>query len=171
MSSAANFSSSEFHALEATVRAMSSLSMASSLFVQITFLGSNLFQTPINRLIFYATFGNIFANIATMIARDSVIEGGDDTNALCQFQGFFLQWFVGGDALWVFCMALNVYLTLFRHYTPRDLRKLEWRYLIACYGMPFVPAVVLLSIRTSGGPIYGRSTVSLPHIMMSRHGF
>lgn len=164
-----NLSPPQLKAIVGTERAMSSLSIASSLFVLGTFLGSNLFQTPINRLIFYATFGNILANVATMIGR-SGLHNRTETNALCQFQGFFIQWFVGADSLWIFCVAFNVYLTLFRYYSPRDLRKLEWRYFLVCYGIPFVPALVFLCINTDArGPIYGRATVSLAHRTMN-HG-
>ncbi|KAI1905974.1 hypothetical protein LOZ12_006423 [Ophidiomyces ophidiicola] len=82
--------------------------------------------------------------------------GAGDTTSLCRFQAFFIQWFTSADALWNFCMACNVYLVLFRRYSLPELRKLEWKYAILCYGLQFVPALVFLFIKTaSRGRIYG----------------
>jgi hypothetical protein len=86
------FSPTQDHAIESTLRACSAVSLATSTFVVSTFLGSNFFQTPINRLIFYATLGNVLANVALMVGHAGIRAGGD--SALCQFQAFFLQWFV-----------------------------------------------------------------------------
>jgi hypothetical protein len=38
-------------------------------------------------------------------------------------------------------MACNVYLTFFQKYNAAQLKKLEWKYFLTCYGVPFVPAV------------------------------
>jgi hypothetical protein len=86
------FSPSQDYAIESTLRACSAVSLATSAFVMSTYLGSNLFQTPVNRLIFYATLGNVLANVGTMIGHAGLRAGGD--SALCQFQAFFLQWSV-----------------------------------------------------------------------------
>jgi hypothetical protein len=68
------------------------------------------------------------------------------------------------DALFTFAMACNVYLTFFKQYDGASLRKLEWRYLIFCYGVPFVPAVIFLFIDTdSRGKIYGSANVRRSH--------
>lgn len=60
-------------------------------------------------------------------------------------------------------MALNVYLTVFKKYSSHRLQKLEIRYIIACYGIPFIPAIVFLFIsRNRGGvekPIFGPATL------------
>jgi hypothetical protein len=45
------------------------------------------------------------------------------------------------DSLWTLAMACNVYLTFFRKYNAAQLKKLEWKYFLACYGIPFPPAV------------------------------
>lgn len=69
------------------------------------------------------------------------------------------------DALWTFAMAFNVYLTFFHKYDASKLRSLEWKYLVLCYGLPFIAALVMLFISTSSkGPIYGSATVSIPFI-------
>lgn len=68
------------------------------------------------------------------------------------------------DALFTFAMACNVYLTFFKQYDAQSLRKLEWRYLTICYGVPFIPAIVFLFIDTEErGKIYGSANVSFSH--------
>lgn len=64
------------------------------------------------------------------------------------------------DALWAFCMACNVYLTFFHKYDADRLRRLEWKYLLCCYGLPFIPALSYFFIETKErGRIYGSATV------------
>lgn len=58
-------------------------------------------------------------------------------------------------------MACNVWLSFFRSYDAHALRKLEWKYLVACYGIPFVPAIALLFLETQNrGKAYGTAVVS-----------
>lgn len=65
------------------------------------------------------------------------------------------------DALWTFAMACNVYLTFFHSYDTSQLRRLEIKYLLGCYGIPFVTAFVFLFIRSaSRGKVYGSALVS-----------
>lgn len=40
------------------------------------------------------------------------------------------------DALWVFCMALNVMLVFYRSFDQPQLRRLEKWYLLFAYGLP-----------------------------------
>lgn len=57
-------------------------------------------------------------------------------------------------------MALNVYLTVFKKYTTKRLKNLEIIYICACYGVPFIPAMVFLFPKDKGGtPIYGSATL------------
>lgn len=59
-------------------------------------------------------------------------------------------------------MACNVYLTFFRQYNADQLRQLEWKYVIGCYGLPFIPAFVYFFIHTpSRGPVYGSAIVRI----------
>ena len=78
----ANFSTLE--------RVASVLSLSGCAFIAITFLTSKAFHKPINRLVFYASMGNIFTNIATIIAR-AAVETKHYNGAMCQFQGFLIQ--------------------------------------------------------------------------------
>ena len=71
--------------------------------------------------------------------------------------------FLPADALWNLAMAINVYLTLFKKYNAQQLKALEWRYHIMCYGAPFVVALTYLFISTPArGKMYGPATVNFP---------
>jgi len=53
-------------------------------------------------------------------------------------------------------MAINVYLTVFKNYHASDLKKLEWRYILVCYGVPFIVGFTLCFCSSdSRGKIYG----------------
>lgn len=71
------------------------------------------------------------------------------------------------DALWIFCMACNVYLTIFHKYDASHLKALEWKHAIFCYGLPLIPAFVLLFIETeSRSHVYGSAIVSTSLVFM-----
>jgi hypothetical protein len=71
--------------------------------------------------------------------------------------------FMPADALWTFAMAFNVYLTFFHKYDAARLRSLEWKYVLLCYGIPFIPSFVYFFVRTEAkGPIYGSAVVKFP---------
>ncbi|OJD23124.1 hypothetical protein ACJ73_05520 [Blastomyces percursus] len=151
-------SRSQIHAIEASVRAMSAVSVTSSFFVIASFLWSKLFQTPVNRLMFYATWGNVLANVGTIIGGAGISHGSG--SSLCRCQAFLLQWFLPTNALWILCMAINVYLTTSHKYRPSELKRLEWRYFIMCYGVPLIPAFAFLFVETkASGPVYGAAVI------------
>ncbi|KAI9155239.1 Cytochrome P450 monooxygenase astJ [Paramyrothecium foliicola] len=135
---AQTLSSEYFAAIEAIERACSALSLAGSILIISTFLYSEAFRKPINRLVFYATFGNVFSNVGTMVSR-SVIDL--PASKECQVQAFLIQMFIPADAYWTLAMAINVYLRFYKRYDADQLRRLEWVYLLCCYGVPFVPAL------------------------------
>ncbi|KAN0099882.1 hypothetical protein V8E51_013657 [Hyaloscypha variabilis] len=144
----------DFSSIQTAERVASILSLVGCFFVVITFCSSPTFHTPINRLIFYASFGNILSNIATLISRQGVLAG--QNSVLCQLQAFFIQQWMPADSLWSFCMALNVYLTFYKRYTTTQLKSLEWKYFLVCYGMPLIPSVTLLCLNgKERGKIYG----------------
>ncbi|KAL2863483.1 putative cAMP receptor-like protein [Aspergillus lucknowensis] len=149
-----SLSASQLSAISATERTCSTVSLAATSIIVVSFLSSRSFRKPINRLVFYASFGNIMANVATLISQSGISAGAH--SELCQVQAFLIQWFMPADALWTFAMASNVYLTFFHKYSPEQLRRLEWKYLILCYGLPFIPAFVYFFIRSSSrGNVYG----------------
>ena len=78
--------------------------------------------------------------------------------------------FMPADALWTFAMACNVWLTFFHKYDSEQLRRLEVKYLVACYGLPFIPAFMYFFIETkTRGKIYGAATVSAPTVSGQSH--
>lgn len=76
---------SDFDAIE---RACSVFSLLGCIFIITTFLFSKSFRKPITRLVFYASFGNLLTNVATIMARSYV---SVPTSPACQFQGFLIQ--------------------------------------------------------------------------------
>lgn len=79
----------QLRSLELTERIASCLSLAGTMFVMITFLYSSAFRKPINRLIFYATWGNTICNAATLMSQSGMRAGKN--SPLCQIQGFLIQ--------------------------------------------------------------------------------
>lgn len=70
-------------------RVCSALSLLGGLFVITSFSVSDAFrQRAINRMVFFATFGNILTNVATLMTTAFT----DNINSFgCQFQGFLVQ--------------------------------------------------------------------------------
>ena len=152
------FSQSQTSAMVITERVNASLSMVSILFVMVTYIGASGFDKPINRLIFFASFGNMGSAIASLISADGPFAGVQAP--LCQFQAFLVQMFLGVDCYWAFCMAVNVYLVFFRNYSTDQLRSLDLWYLLACYGLSFVPALIFIFVSTPDqGRVYGNAEI------------
>ncbi|KAL9006906.1 MAG: hypothetical protein Q9188_000361 [Gyalolechia gomerana] len=144
----------QVNALAITERVVSVFSIIGIFFILFTFYFLKSFHKPINRLIFFASFGNLGMNIACLIAEDGI--SSEPNSGLCTFQAFLIQMFLGVDAFWACCMAWNVYLAFFHKYTARQLRHLDKWYLLGCYGASFVPALTLAFIDTTRrGRIYG----------------
>lgn len=153
-----SMTSNQLLAMVVTERVNSCLSLLGIFFVIATYLFNPDFNKPINRLIFFASFGNMGSNVAGLISEAGPQLG--QFSALCQFQAFLVQMFLGVDVYWAFCMAINVYLVFFRHYTVEQLRALDVHYLLACYGLSFIPALVFLFIDTSEqGRVYGPAII------------
>jgi hypothetical protein len=69
----------------------SSFSLIGCVFIIGTFCFCDAFHKPINRLVFYASFGNLMASIAFMMAGLYI---DLPTSAGCQTQGFLLDMYV-----------------------------------------------------------------------------
>jgi hypothetical protein len=76
--------------IEIAERVSSVFSVLGAILIITTFLYDNRFRKPVNRLVFYASWGNLFANVATLISREGIKRGIE--GPLCQFQGFLIQW-------------------------------------------------------------------------------
>ena len=149
---------SQYQAVVLAERVGSCLSIGGIIFIITTYLFARGFDKPINRLIFYASFGNLGSNIGALISENGPNAGA--ASAICQFEAFLVQMFLGVDCYWALCMAVNVYLIFFRNYTVDRLRSLDIAYLLACYGLSFIPAFVFLFISTdSRGRMYGPATI------------
>jgi hypothetical protein len=81
----------QYYAIEAVSRASSVLSLTGSFFVVGTFLFSNHFRSAINRLFFYASWGNILTNVGSLMSRAPIEDGVN--RPFCQFQAFILEWY------------------------------------------------------------------------------
>ena len=79
----------QLDAIQTAERVSSVLSVMGCIFVIVTYWYFKAFHKPINRLVFYASFGNLFTNVATIISRSGIAAGV--TSPLCQFQGFIIQ--------------------------------------------------------------------------------
>ena len=83
------FTELQLHSLQDVERVVSVLSLVGTIFVMITFLSCSHFRKLINRLIFYASFGNVLMAIGTLISREGIKYGPD--SSLCQFQAFLIH--------------------------------------------------------------------------------
>ncbi|EXU95023.1 7 transmembrane receptor domain protein [Metarhizium robertsii] len=148
---------SQLEAISAIARACSVLSLLGCLFTIVTFCYSRSFHKPINRLVFYASFGNMLSNIGTLMSRTFF----ENVNSFgCQFQAFLIQLFMPADAFWTLAMAINVHLTFYFKFDAERLRRMEIPYLIGCYGIPLVPAFVFLFIKNHhGAHVYGNASL------------
>ncbi|AEO56778.1 hypothetical protein MYCTH_2302067 [Thermothelomyces thermophilus ATCC 42464] len=138
-------------------RTTSVFSLIGCMVVISTFSFSKAFHKPINRLVFYATWGNLMTNVATLMGRSFI----DDINqAGCQLQAFLIQMFMPADAFWMLAMAVNVHLTFYQKFDAQRLRKMEILYLLLCYGIPFIVALVPIFVSTpEKGRMYGDATL------------
>ncbi|KAF1841632.1 family A G protein-coupled receptor-like protein [Cucurbitaria berberidis CBS 394.84] len=146
-------------AIEVATRTTSVFSVLGSTFIITTFLWFPFFRKPINRLVFFATWGNILANVATLMSTSAIPKHRDMLSQLCEFQGVLIQWFMMADSLWVFCMALNVFLVFFYAYDSHQLRHLEKWYLLFAYGVPAIPALIYVILDHTGHRILGPATL------------
>jgi hypothetical protein len=86
------FTMEELNVVEIVERTMSPISILGSLFVIISFLTCpSLNQKSVNRLIFYASWGNMITNVATLISISGLQAG--PRSGLCETQGFLIQWY------------------------------------------------------------------------------
>lgn len=82
----------QLFAISVTERVCSAISLLGTTIIITTFLASRSFRKPINRLVFYASWGNLMTNIATMVSQSGIQAGTN--SCLCRFQAFMIQWSV-----------------------------------------------------------------------------
>ena len=77
--------------LDGVERSMSIVSILGCIFMITTFLiCEDIRRKAFNRLLFLASFGNIFSNVATLISTSGVSAG--DHSAICKMQATLIQW-------------------------------------------------------------------------------
>ncbi|KAM0489464.1 hypothetical protein ACHAP8_012551 [Fusarium lateritium] len=99
-------------------------------------------------MLFYASFGNMMCNVATLISNSFV---NQPNSAGCQTQAFLIETFMFADVFWALAMASNVYLTFYHRFDGVKLRKLEPLHISLCYGIPFIIAITFLFVRNGDG--------------------
>ncbi|KAJ4414537.1 hypothetical protein N0V82_007883 [Gnomoniopsis sp. IMI 355080] len=153
----ADITEEQLQAFTIVERVASIPSLLGCVLILTSFCMSKAFHKPINRLVFYASIGNLMTNVSTIIARSYI---GDGNSAGCQLQAFLIQMFMPADAFWTLAMAVNVYLTFYCKYDAQKLRKMEIPYLLCCYGLPFIVALTFIFIETTEkGRMYGNATI------------
>lgn len=83
-----------------------------------------------------------------------------DSARCAEFRLVDMVRFIPADAFWNLAIAVNVYMKLFKNYNADQLKALEWKYHLCCYGGPFIIALAYLFIDTSSrGRVYGPAIV------------
>lgn len=85
---AADLTEATLNGFSIVERVCSVLSLLGCIVIIGTFCASKSFHKPINRLVFYASFGNMMTNVATLMARSYL---SDIMSPGCQFQAFLIQ--------------------------------------------------------------------------------
>ena len=80
---------SQTQALVITERINAVVSLLGIAFILSTYLFTPYFNKPINRLVFYATWGNLGSHVASLISEAGPNAGPNAP--LCQFQAFLVQ--------------------------------------------------------------------------------
>ncbi|KAL1656785.1 hypothetical protein SLS61_000581 [Didymella pomorum] len=152
--------------LEVATCTSSVVSILGSLFIISSYLCLAYIRRPTTRLIFYATWGNIVTNAATLVSVSAVPAGSVGASTLCQAQSFLIQWFMLADPFWVFCMALNVGIIFkVKRFDGSKITDYERWYGLIVYGIPAtIPIAYLIHDQLSSHSIIGTAIVSLVNL-------
>ncbi|RGP67963.1 hypothetical protein FSPOR_5624 [Fusarium sporotrichioides] len=140
--------SSQASAISAIERTCSVPSLLGSLFIIATYCSSKQFQKPISRMLFYASFGNMMSNVATLMSQSFTSQ---PDSAGCQTQAFLIETFMFADVFWALAMATNVYLTFYCRFDGARLRRLELLHIGLCYGIPFIIGITFVFVKNGDG--------------------
>ncbi|KAK3948857.1 hypothetical protein QBC32DRAFT_364712 [Pseudoneurospora amorphoporcata] len=152
-----NLTQTQRDTIEHVERIGASLSL---LGVFLIFIAYGLFKrvrTVPNTFILFASIANVGASTACFIGYAGIIAGED--SALCHTQAFLLEMFMQSDPWWSLAMAVNVFLVFFFALNPNAFRDYLWLYCLVCYGLPSIPAIVLLAHSPSNDHYYGNATL------------
>lgn len=85
---ATDLTQSQLQAISAIERICSVLSLVACVLTMATYCASKSFHKPINRLVFYASFGNMLSNVGTLMSQAYTSR---PASSQCQFQAFLIQ--------------------------------------------------------------------------------
>ena len=177
MSLTGGLSPEQDNAIATSMRVCGAISLVGCLFIVTTFAFSKRFRRPVNRLIFYASWGNIVLAVMSILSVDPIFPPYGPGSSLCTAQGFMIQMYVKprpssvridadstrflpSDALWNLAMAINVYLTIFKRWEVERMKRLEIWYASFNFGAPFIIAFAYLFIDDgSRGRVYGPASI------------
>ncbi|KAK3488523.1 hypothetical protein B0T13DRAFT_406451 [Neurospora crassa] len=152
-----NLTQTQRNIIEHVERIGASLSL---LGVFLIFIAYGLFKrvrTVPNTFILFASIANVGASTACFIGYAGIVAG--ENSALCHTQAFLLEMFMQSDPWWSLAMAINVFLVFFFALNPNAFRDYLWLYCLVCYGLPSVPAIVLLAHSPATTRYYGNATL------------
>ncbi|EKG10588.1 hypothetical protein MPH_12446 [Macrophomina phaseolina MS6] len=129
-------------------RTSASISLLTTSSIILTYLLSPRFRKPMNRLLFYASLGNIFQATALFICTSGLPFPGN-TMSLCRFQAFCIQMWVVHNI----SRILDAFdgAQCLPHLFPvrQNLRRLEPWYIAINYGWPFGHTFIMLMLDVS----------------------
>lgn len=102
----ANLDKGDLDLLSIIERTCSVFSLLGCVFIIVTFCSSRAFHKPINRLVFFASFGNMMTNVGTLMARSYI---GSPDSPGCQLQAFLVQMLVYRPRYWFATNTLQVH--------------------------------------------------------------
>ena len=152
-----NLTSTERDTIQHVERSGASLSLVGVSLIFVAYALSKRLRTVPNTFILFASIANVGASVACLVGYDGIMAG--DPSALCQMQAFLLEMFMQSDPWWSLAMAVNVFLVFFFAANPNSFRNYLWLYSLVCFGLPAVPAFVMLFYAPNGKKIYGNATV------------
>lgn len=88
----ASLTASQMETLMIVERVSTVPSLVGIAFIVYTYWLCKEFDKPINRLVYFASFGNLGMNIATLISMNGPLSG--QNSALCQLQAFLIQQYI-----------------------------------------------------------------------------
>ena len=88
----ASLDESQINTLAIVERVATVPSLIGIAFIMATYLLGKDFNSPINRLVYFASIGNLGMNIATLISMNGPL--GGQNSVLCQIQAFLIQQYV-----------------------------------------------------------------------------
>ena len=88
----ASLNASQMETIMIVERVSTVPSLVGIVFILYTYWLCEEFDKPINRLVYFASFGNLGMNIATLISTNGPLSG--QNSALCQLQAFLIQQYI-----------------------------------------------------------------------------